>query len=186
MPEHTRQPGGDLLAAGRWSRRVAVPLVCAVALALALVALVGVINARGGGASDIVVTDAWARPAQPTGDRRGDDPAAAAAMVGGNNSVAYLTIENRGDGRDTLIGATAAGFGAVELHQSTIVDNVASMRRVREVVVPGRGAVHFSPGGYHLVLVGATRAFRPGDVVEIDLMFERLGAVGVAAQVREP
>lgn len=185
MAERARQPGGNVRATGRWSRRGAVLAACA--LALALVALVGVINVYSGGTSDIVVTDAWARPAiAATPDAPGTDPGASGAMLGSANSVAYLTIVNRGDGRDKLTGVTAEGASAVEVHQSTIDNNVASMRRVRAVDVPVRGEVRFNPGGYHLVLVKMGRDLRPGDTVELVLTFERAGPVRVIAQVREP
>jgi copper(I)-binding protein len=157
------------------------------ALVLALVAFVGVVRAFNGGTSDIVVTDAWARPAasSASGGTPGTDRAIAGTMASGTNSVAYLTIANRGDGRDKLIGATADVAEAVELHHTAIENNVASMSRVQEVEVPQHSTVLFSPGGYHLVLVKVRRDLRPGDTVTLTLTFEHAGVVTVSAQVRE-
>lgn len=165
------------------TRRVLLLASCA--LVLALVALVGVVNARIGGTSDIVVTNAWARSAVAAGASSGAENGIAATMSGGTNSVAYLTITNRGDGRDKLVGVSTDAAGAVELHQSLIENNVASMRRVQAVDVPKYGSVAFSPGGYHIVLVRVRRDLRPGDSVTLNLTFEHAGVVTVNAAVRD-
>jgi copper(I)-binding protein len=165
-------------------RRLALLASCA--LVVALVALVGVVKAYNGGTSDIVVTDAWARPAASSaGDLPGTDQGIAGTMSSGTNSVAYLTIVNRGDGRDKLIGVTADVAEAVEFHHTAIENNVASMSRVQQVDVPKHSTVPFSPGGYHLVLAKVRRDLRPGDTITLTLTFEHAGVVTVSALVRD-
>ncbi len=163
-------------------------LVAVGALVLALAALVGVVNANIGGTSDIIVTDAWARAATaaPAGTSPGTNGGIAGTMAGDANSVVYLTITNRGDGRDRLSGVTSDVSEAVELHYTAIENNVASMSMVRTVDLPKHGTVRFSPGGYHLVLVRMRRDLRPGDTVNLSLTFERAGVVSVAVVVRAP
>ena len=168
---------------GRVAPRRVLLLVPA-ALVLALLALIGVMRTDGSGTSAISVTEAWARPAT-AGAMPGMDHGIAGTMASGTSSVAYLTIVNSGDGGDTLIAVATASAGAVELHQTTIKDSVASMRQVREIAVPKRGVVRFNPGGYHLVLVNVRRDLRPGDTITLTLTFARAGTIEVTVPVRD-
>jgi copper(I)-binding protein len=165
----------------RRSRRFALPvwLMGFVALALAL--------GGCGQESAIAVREAWARPAQAaTGAMpAGSSHAAMASMTGGSNSAVYLTIANTGGGADTLTGVQSHDAGAVEMHQLSIKDNVASMRQVGEIPIPARGEVRLDPNGYHLILVNVSRDLKAGDTVELTLTFKQAGQVFVTAQVRD-
>ena len=108
-----------------------------------------------------------------------------ASMTGGSNSAVYLTIANTGGGADTLTGVRSDDAGAVEMHQMSIKDNVASMRQVGEIPIPARGEVRLDPNGYHLILVNVSRDLRVGDTVELTLTFKQAGQVFVTAQVRD-
>lgn len=48
-----------------------------------------------------------------------------------------------------------------------------------------KGGIPMWPGGSHLMLTGLPEPLRPGQPVEIDLEFERAGAITVDAEVRE-
>ena len=177
-----------------------------IAVVLALCAIVGSLAACGGGSSAIGVRDAWARPAvavpsdaTPMGDHTmpmgngatpmgsatpmGNDPSA--MMMGGSNSVAYLTIINTGDGKDTLVGISSDVAGAVQLHRTAITNNVASMSEVNSVDIPAHGEVRFAPGSYHLVLANVRRTLAPGDTIDLTLTFKNAGQIQVRAEVRE-
>lgn len=124
---------------------------------------------------ELVVRDAWVRPAALPEDSGG-------APV---NSAAYLVVENRGGNSDRLVDVGFPGATRVELHES-FVDSagVARMRRVDAVVVPAGGDARLEPGGLHVMLMGLQAPLVAGDSVDLALRFERSGERGVRAAVR--
>lgn len=159
---------------GRWA-----------AFSVVLVMLTGSLVACGG-TSSIAVREAWTRPAKAAqGSGAGTAQNPMGAMMGGSNSVVYLTIANTGDGADKLTGVQSAVAGAVEMHQMEINGNVATMRQVKAIVIPKRGEVRLDPSGYHLILVNVRRDLAAGDTVDLTLIFEHAGPVQVSAQVRD-
>lgn len=166
-----------MFAPRRMPRRIAISLACC--------AVVGLLASCGGGPSVISVRDPWARPAVAApGGATPTSGNASALMMGGSNSVVYLTVVNTGDGKDTLIGISSDAAAAVELHRTEITNNVASMREVTTVEIPAHGQVRFDPGSYHLVLANVRRTLTPGDTVDLTLTFKGAGPVQVRAEVR--
>jgi len=65
-----------------------------------------------------------------------------------------------------------------------MVGSVMQMRPVAGGLPIGPGqTVTLAPGGYRLMLIGPTHAFRVGEVVPITLTFQHAGAVRVRFQV---
>jgi copper(I)-binding protein len=156
-----------------------------IALSLALCAVVVLLAGCGGGSSAISVRDAWARPAIAAPSEATPASGDASSMMGGSNSVVYLTVVNTGDGKDTLIGISTDAAGSVAMHRTEIKDNVASMREVNTVEIPAHGEVRFDPGSYHLVLANVRHALVPGDSIDLTLTFKGAGVIRVRAEVRE-
>lgn len=124
---------------------------------------------------NLVVTDAWVRAAVvPEG------------MTIPVNSAAYLTIENRGDGPDRLVGASFDGAKRVELHESFVDEQgIASMRPVDSVELSPGGEAQLEPGGLHVMLMGLDAPLSVGDSVLTELRFEVSGRLPVIAVVRQ-
>ena len=124
---------------------------------------------------NLVVADAWVRAAVvPEG------------MTVPVNSAAYLTIENRGDGPDRLVGASFEGAKRVELHESFVDEQgIASMRPVNSVELPPGGEARLEPGGLHVMLMGLDAPLSVGDSVLTELRFEVSGRLPVIAVVRQ-
>jgi len=139
-----------------------------------------VISAGGCGdpappAPDLVVRDAWARPA-----------VVLEGMAVPVNSAAYLTIENRGDAPDHLLEVRFKGARRVELHESFVDERgIASMRPVDSLEVPSGGEARLEPGGLHVMLIGLESTLSVGDSIEIVLRFEVSGEKSVNAVVRQ-
>ena len=124
---------------------------------------------------DLVVTDAWVRAAVVSEE--------STAPV---NSAAYLTIQNRGNRPDRLVGAFFEGAKRVELHESFVDEQgIASMRRVDSVELPPGGEARLAPGGLHVMLMGLDATLSVGDSVSTVLQFEVSGRVTVSAVVRQ-
>jgi copper(I)-binding protein len=114
----------------------------------------------------ISVTDAWSRPA-----------------IAGHVGVAYLTASIT-TGEDLLKGASSPIAPIVELHESRMENNMMTMRPVASVPVTPHVPAVLAPGGYHLMLIGLTKALQPGDRFPLTLHFQQAGDVTVTVTVR--
>jgi periplasmic copper chaperone A len=110
----------------------------------------------GGGTPDLHV-----------GAAQSSAPVAGAAQL-------VLTIENRGDGDDRLLGADTDAALAIEIHRTVIEPGGrASMRMLDDVVLPAGGIVQFRPGDLHLMLVVPDERLTVGGTFAVTLRFER-------------
>lgn len=122
-------------------------------------------------ADDLQLSGAWVRAMQP----------------GQKVAAAYLSILNRGETADRLIGATALAAPRVEMHEMAIEDGVMKMRPVEGGIEIGPGdRVEFKPGGLHFMLTGIDEPLVVEDEIELTLDFEKAGRVVVQFPVREP
>ncbi len=104
----------------------------------------------------------------------------------GVTGAAYMTIVNTGNAADQLLKATTEIADQVELHTTTIENNVAQMRPVPSIEVAANGQVELKSGSYHMMLINVNRSLQVGDTVPITLTFQNAGEVQVTAEVREP
>lgn len=111
------------------------------------------------------------------------DGVQASGPVAGAAQLA-LTVTNRGDGDDRLLGADSDAALAVEIHRTVVEeDGRAFMRMLDDVVIPAGGPVTFRPGGLHLMLVVPDERVVVGGTFEVTLRFERTGPVTVTVPV---
>lgn len=126
-------------------------LAALAALTLSTPAFAG--DYRAGG---IEVRRPWTRPAQA-----------------GMNGVGYLTVANVGAKPVKLVGVETPAARSATLHQSSMAGGVSSMRPVTGGLTIAPGAkVDFAPGGYHLMLMGLTKAQALGGKVPLTLVFD--------------
>jgi copper(I)-binding protein len=123
----------------------------------------------------IEIQNAWSRPAMMN-----------MGGHGGSTGAVYLTVVNKGAEADRLTAAESDVAESVEIHQTTIKDNIASMSPVEAVEVPARGQAELKPGGYHIMLVGLKHELKAGETVKLALVFEKAGKINVEAEVRNP
>jgi copper(I)-binding protein len=84
---------------------------------------------------------------------------------------AYVTLENTGDQPASLRGATSTIYASVMLHKSSTEGGMGRMSSVDSLAIPAHGKAELSPGGYHLMLMKAATAVKPGDKVKLTLSF---------------
>ena len=101
-----------------------------------------------------LVQAAWSRPAAQ-----------------GTTGAGFMTLANSGKAPDALISAQSPAAREVQIHLSSMKGGIASMRKATRVPLPPGGRVTFAPGGYHLMLMGLTKALKPGDAVPVTLTF---------------
>lgn len=94
----------------------------------------------------------------------------------------YATIVNSSDAPERLTGASSPDYADVTLMQSHLAEEDSRMDPVTHVDVPAHGTATLAPGGYHVMLMHAKRAIKPGDTVTLTLRF----AGGAAVQVDFP
>ncbi|MFW5955126.1 MAG: copper chaperone PCu(A)C [Rhodothermales bacterium] len=123
------------------------------------------------GSADVRVVDAWVR-----------------AMPGGaaNRTAAYLTIINPTNDALNLTAVTTEVASTVELHETTVENDVMRMRQVDVINVPAGGQMELSPGGHHVMLLDVRQRLVEGDSVSLLLDFQERPSITVRAPVREP
>jgi len=134
----------------------------------------------------IHVDDVWARPANVglAEDINGmhDMPGMPAS---GTNGVVYFVIVNDGSEMDTLLRVDSRVSSSAEIHETRIEGDIARMSLVPLVDIPAHARIEFKPGGYHLMLVGLTQDLKAGDWLQINLQFEKSGAISVNVPIIE-
>ncbi len=121
--------------------------------------------------------------APPTGLEVRD--AWASATPGGVNiSAGYFTIANGGSA-DRLVLVSSPRAARVEVHEMSMKDGMMRMRRIEGgLAVPARSEVMLTQGGLHLMFIGITEPFAPGEEIAVTLNFENAGAREVRFPVR--
>jgi periplasmic copper chaperone A len=113
---------------------------------------------------DITVTHPWTRPTPP----------------GVKMGVGYMAISNNGDTEVTFTGGKTPKAKAVSIHQSSMKNNMVTMKPVRDgLAIPAGETVLLEPSGYHLMLEGLTGAIARGENIPMTLTFEGAGPVEI-------
>jgi len=111
-------------------------------------------------------------------------PAQASRPIAGTSQI-VLTLTNRGDGDDALVGVDTASALGVESHLTEVTDGRVTMRELDEVALPAGSTTRFQPGGLHLMLVVPDGTVVVGATFEITLRFARSPARTVSVEVVE-
>ena len=77
-------------------------------------------------------------------------------MPGRRMSAGFMELTNNTAEDMTITHVVCTSYERVEIHESTVEDGVAKMRRIPELVVPANASVSLERGGLHLMLIGAT------------------------------
>jgi copper(I)-binding protein len=136
-------------------------------LALALTALAAPALAGDAKVGDIEIKAAWARATPPR------------PPVGG----AYLTIVNKGQVADHLVGASSESCKTAELHTHMSQGDTMRMIALSSVEIPPGRTVEFAPGGLHVMLMGLKAPLKEGTTIPLTLEFSQAGKVTVPVEV---
>jgi copper(I)-binding protein len=118
--------------------------------------------------SQVEVENAWSRATAP------------GAKVG----AGYLTIRNKAEKADKLLGASSSVAARVETHIVEKQGEVMRMREVKGYEVPAKGSFELKPGGPHLMLVDIKRQLKEGEKVPLVLRFQNAGEITTELEVR--
>jgi periplasmic copper chaperone A len=111
-------------------------------------------------------------------------PHSRATVPGQPSGVAYLGIENKGKTADKLIAVSSPIAKSAEIHTMSMEGNVMKMREVQGIDIAPGAKVAMQPGdGYHIMLMGLTKALKKDDKFPLTLTFEKAGKVKVEVHV---
>ena len=138
------------------------------ALILMFFAAISAVQAHDYAKSGIMISHPWAR----------------AATAGMANSAAYMMIENAGLSDDRLIRAESDIAKRVEIHETSMADNVMQMREVTGgLAIPENSKVELKPKGLHIMLMGLNGALKVGEKHSLTLIFEKAGPIEVELKI---
>lgn len=109
-------------------------------------------------------------------------PYAFAPLIGDEGS-AYFTLRNTGSEPDTLISINAPTATTTMLHGQKKDGSITRMVMLDALPLPPKSAVRLAPGGLHLMLTGLAPVPKPGDSLQLKLIFARAGAVNLTIPV---
>ena len=128
--------------------------------------------------------------AGPAAAQSGNPPAVQAVNVwaratpqGAKTGAAYMTLINRGQADDRLVGVTTPVAGEAEIHSMTFENGVMMMRPVPGIDVKAGATAMLKPGGYHVMLMDLKQPLVEGQSFPITLSFEKSGPVQVTAKI---
>ena len=117
---------------------------------------------------DLVVSHAWTRVTPP-----------GAKVAGG-----FLTITNKGNTADRLVGGTSPIAGHVEIHEMSMDGGVMKMRELPKGLEIAPGAtVELKPGSYHVMFMDLRSNPAIGSPVTGTLKFEKAGEAKISYDV---
>ena len=125
------------------------------AVSLALACAVLAVPAASAATPELSVSQPWMRFLTP-----------------GMPAAGYFTLRNDGAQPMVLTAAASPDCGRLMLHESVVENGTAHMRMVQSVVVPAHGAIHFQPGGYHLMCMQPAATMAPGQTAAVSLRFK--------------
>ncbi|MHB8741797.1 MAG: copper chaperone PCu(A)C [Sulfuricaulis sp.] len=83
----------------------------------------------------------------------------------------YFDLVNHGKQPLTLLAATSPVFKMINMHLSMEKNKKSTMVNVDDIEMNPGQELHFSPGGYHLMLMQRVKPLRIGDKIPITLQF---------------
>ncbi|MFP2770208.1 copper chaperone PCu(A)C [Oceanisphaera sp. KMM 10153] len=136
-------------------------------LATALLLGSSVVSAHSYHGGNLDIAHPWSRPLPPV------------ATTG----VAYLTVTNKGEAEDVLLGAESPVADQVEIHTHIKDGELMKMRQLHELVIPAGGELTLAPGGHHLMLMGLKQVPAVGERFPLTLHFKQAGTIVVEVAV---
>ncbi len=118
---------------------------------------------------EIEISEVWGRPS----------PMAA------GNGAAYMLISNVGAEDDKVIAAYSDVAETTELHDMTMENDVMKMFHVDSYDVPAGGSVQLAPGGKHIMFIGLYDQLEIGQIVEVELEFEKSPNMVIQVEIQE-
>ena len=109
-----------------------------------------------------------------------------ASAPGVHSSAVYLELENASGAAVDLVGVESPAFATGHIHKTALADGLMTMEQVAQLSIPASSGVLFAPGGLHIMLTGAKKVFKPGDMFPVTLSFASGARLDVQITVVRP
>lgn len=110
-------------------------------------------------------------------------PWARATPGGATVGAAFLEIITDKGVTDKLISASSPAAGRVEVHTHIMDGDVMKMRRVESIELKDGKSHVLKPMGDHIMLFDLKKPLKVGDLVKLELTFEKAGPIAIEATV---
>lgn len=92
----------------------------------------------------------------------------------------YLTLYNEGETEDILQSVTSSSARSAGIHRTAVEGGIAKMVPLPDGLrLPVQTDVSMRPGGIHVMLVGLSGSFAPGNILPIQLSFRDAGLLAL-------
>lgn len=112
-------------------------------------------------------------------------PWSRASIGAGGNGVVYLTLTNRGDAEDRLLGVDTPVARSASVHETVMHGGHMSMEPLEVLVIAPGERVELRPSGLHIMLMGLRAPLVEGETFALTLRFERAGEREVEVRVEK-
>ena len=96
-----------------------------------------------------------------------------------------MQITNSDKADHSLVVAESGAASNVELHTHIQKDGMMMMRQIKKIDLPAGKTVELKPGGLHVMLIGLTQQLKPGDQVDLTLIYENGKKTRLTAPVKK-
>ena len=111
-----------------------------------------------------------------------DDAWVRATVAGQPSSGAFMRLTSTTDSKLVEVKSTAAK--TVQIHESTLHNDVMGMQPVGSVALPAGKTVNIEPEGYHVMLIDLHKQIKVGDTVPLTLVVEDSKGVKESIEVK--
>ncbi|WP_300731414.1 copper chaperone PCu(A)C [Pseudomonas sp.] len=111
-----------------------------------------------------------------------DDAWVRATVAGQPSSGAFMRLTSTTDSKLVEVKSTAAK--TVQIHESTLHNDVMGMQPVNSVALPAGKTVNIEPEGYHVMLIDLHEQIKVGDTVPLTLVVEDSKGVKESIEVK--
>lgn len=111
-----------------------------------------------------------------------DDAWVRATVAGQPSSGAFMRLTSTTDSKLVEVKSTAAK--TVQIHESTLHNDVMGMQPVGSVALPAGKTVNIEPEGYHVMLIDLHEQIKVGDTVPLTLVVEDSKGVKESIEVK--
>jgi|GEM_PF-412756 copper(I)-binding protein len=98
-------------------------------------------------------------------------------------NAGYFSLSNLSDNPIELVSVTSPAYGSIEIHQSQLLNGIASMRMLPTLTIQAHQQVQFESGGLHLMMRKPIVAMSLGDSAVVQLHFKNGTSVHVEMPV---
>ncbi|MFJ7794337.1 copper chaperone PCu(A)C [Pseudomonas sp. NPDC096950] len=113
-----------------------------------------------------------------------DDAWVRATVAGQQATGAFMTLTASSDSK--LLSVQSPAAKTVQIHESTMKDDVMRMQPVEFVALPAGKAVTLDPHSYHVMLIDLTGQVKEGDKVPLTLTVENAKGEKEVIEVEAP